>query len=364
VPSPAPDSVALKDKRRGIIGCLLGCAVGDALGLPCEALSLKRQQKLFGEINGHRFIFGRGMISDDTEHLCMVAQSLIVTAGGPDLFAGNFAWRLRWWLLSLPPAIGFATLRAIFKLWIGFLPHNSGVFSAGNGPAMRSAIFGVCYGDNLPQLRRLVQVSTRVTHTDPKAQWAALAVAVAAHLAVSGEATPQEFLGTMRSALGDDAQQAAEFLDLLERAANSAARSESTGAFAESLGLGAGVSGYSYHTAPVALQTWLRQPNDFSAVMGAIRCGGDTDTLAAIVGALIGGRVGKEGIPQQWLENLWEWPRSTAWIECVGSRLAEVCATGIPQHAVPLPVWAIPPRGIGFTAIMLAHGVRRLLPPY
>ncbi len=294
----------------------------------------------------------------------MVAQSLIVAAGDPDLFTRNFARRLRWWLLSLPPAIGFATLRAIFRLWIGFPPNKSGVFSAGNGPAMRSAILGVCYGDNLPHLRRLIQASTRVTHSDPKAEWAALAVAVAAHLAFAGEATGQEFLGTMRNVLGEDVHHAAELLELLERAANSAACGESTEAFAESLGLGAGVSGYSYHTVPVALQAWLRHPNDFSAVLSAIRCGGDTDTVAAIVGSLIGARVGKDGIPQQWIDRISEWPRSIAWIERVGSRLAEVCATGIPQPAVPLPVWAIPLRSIAFTAIMLAHGGRRLLPPY
>lgn len=294
----------------------------------------------------------------------MVAQALIVSAGDPDLFVRSFARRLRWWLLSLPPAIGFATLRAACKLWIGFPPNRSGVFSAGNGPAMRSAILGVCYGNDLSHLRKLVKAGTRVTHTDPKAEWAALAVAVASHLACSGEATPQEFLKAMRNALGDDAQDAAGIIELMERAANSAARGESTGAFAESLGLEAGVSGYSYHTVPVALQAWLRQPKDFSAVLSAIRCGGDTDTMAAIVGALIGAHVGKEGIPEQWIGKMWEWPRSIAWIERVGNRLAEVCATGIPQQAAPLPLWAIPLRNIGFTAIMLAHGARQLLPPY
>lgn len=165
-------------------------------------------------------------------------------------------------------------------------------------------------------------------------------------------------------ALGDDLLNAKEFLNLLDRAADSAARGDSTQSFAESLGLGEGVSGYSFHTVPVALQTWLRQPNDFSAVLSAIRCGGDTDTVAAIVGAVIGARVGKEGISQRWLEGMWEWPRSMAWIEQLGTHLAEVCATGIPQRAVPLPVWALLPRSIGFTAIMLAHGVGRLLPPY
>jgi ADP-ribosyl-[dinitrogen reductase] hydrolase len=351
-------------KRRGIIGCLLGAAVGDALGLPCEALSPNRQQKLYPEIDGHHFIFEHGMISDDTEHSCMTAQALIVSAGEPDRFSQSFARRLRWWLLSFPPAIGLATLRALLKLWAGFPPDRSGVFSAGNGPAMRSAILGVCYGDDLPHLRKLVKVSARITHIDPKAEWAALAVAAASHMSLSGKAAPHEFLATFRSALGEDAEQAKELLDLVSRAAQSAACGESTKSFAESLGLKAGVSGYSYHTVPVALQAWLRQPNDFSAVLNAIRCGGDTDTVAAIVGGIVGARVGKEGIPPQWLERIWEWPRSMAWIEQLGERLARVCATGVPQQAVPVPVWALCLRSTGFTAVVLGHGLRRLFPPY
>lgn len=362
--SQQSQGVSESQKRRGIIGCLLGAAVGDALGLPCEALSSNRQQKLYPQIDGHRFIFGRGMISDDTEHSCMTAQALIVSGGEPDRFSESFAWRLRWWLLSFPSAIGFATLRALFKLWAGFPPDKSGIFSAGNGPAMRSAILGVCYGDDLPRLRKLVQVSARITHTDPKAEWAALAVAAASHMSLSGEPSPQEFLATFRSALGEDAERAEELLDLLDRAARSAARGESTESFAESLGLKNGVSGYSYHTVPVALQTWLRQPNDFSSVLNAIRCGGDTDTIAAIVGGIIGARVGKEGIPPQWLERIWEWPRSMAWIEQVGERLARVCATGIPQQAVSVPVWALSLRSVGFTVVVLGHGFRRLFPPY
>jgi ADP-ribosyl-[dinitrogen reductase] hydrolase len=354
------------DRRRqgSIIGCLLGTAVGDALGLPYEAISRQRQRKLFPEIHSHRFVFGRGMISDDTEHSCITAQALIVSAGDPDAFSRSLAWRLRGWLLSFPPAIGWATLRALVKLWAGFPPARSGVFSAGNGPAMRSAILGVCYGDDLPRLRKLVATSARITHTDTKAEWAALAVAVAAHMSSSAKAAPQEFLSAFRNALDEDAARAGEFLELIDRAAQSAARNESTELFAESLGLQRGVSGYSYHTVPVVLQAWLRRPDDFSVVLDAIRCGGDTDTVAAILGGIIGARVGKEGLPEQWLTGIWEWPRSTSWIERLGVRLAQVCATVAPQQALSLPLWPLPLRSLVFLAILLAHVLRRLLPPY
>ncbi|HIF05444.1 MAG TPA: ADP-ribosylglycohydrolase family protein [Gemmatimonadetes bacterium] len=56
---------------------MLGTAVGDSIGLPYEGLSRGRAEKLLGPPDRHRFFFGRGMVSDDTEHTCMVAQSLI-----------------------------------------------------------------------------------------------------------------------------------------------------------------------------------------------------------------------------------------------------------------------------------------------
>jgi ADP-ribosylglycohydrolase len=165
-----------------IVGCILGTAVGDAIGLPYEGLSRRRAAKLFGQPERHRFFFGRGMVSDDTEQTCMVAQSLIASGGNVDSFRRHLGWRFRFWLLGLPAGIGMATLRSTLRLWIGFGPHKSGVFSAGNGPAMRAAILGAAIDD--PQsLRELVLASTRITHTDPKAEYGAFAVALAAQLA-------------------------------------------------------------------------------------------------------------------------------------------------------------------------------------
>ena len=172
-----------------ITGCLLGTAVGDALGLACEGLSRRRQAKMFRTLDSYKLLpigkSGKGMTSDDTEHTCMLAQSLIVTGHGElttleQKFSANFAWRLRLWLLGLPAGIGFATLRAILKLWLGFPARHSGVFSAGNGPAMRAALIGVCHGNEPARMRALVRAATRITHTDPKAEFGAFAVATAA----------------------------------------------------------------------------------------------------------------------------------------------------------------------------------------
>ena len=71
-----------------------------------------------------------------------------------------------------------ATARACLKLWLGFPPKRSGVYSAGNGPAMRSALLGAYFYDDRAHIERFVTASTTLTHTDPRALTGALAVGV------------------------------------------------------------------------------------------------------------------------------------------------------------------------------------------
>jgi ADP-ribosylglycohydrolase len=345
-----------------IVGAILGTAVGDALGLPYENLSRRRVGR-WGTPDRYHFLFGRGMTSDDTEHTCMVAQSLIVSAGRPELFARDFARRLRWWLLGMPAGIGRATLRACVKLWLGFGPQSSGVFSAGNAPAMRAAILGAAVED--PQaLRVLVRVCTRLTHTDPRAEHGALVVALAAMLARSQEDIRGNFLlEGLRSWIPEES--AAKLLALLGNAVRSVEAGETTEDFAASQGWGRKVTGFVNQTVPVAVHAWLRHPRDYrAAVTAVIRCGGDTDTAAAIVGGIVGAAVGKEGIPPEWLTRLAEWPRTVAWMERLGGRLTEVLRSGQPGEALPVSVAGLFARNVFFLVVVLVHVFRRWLPPY
>jgi len=81
-PSPRREQEILADRFQGL---LVGTAVGDALGLPREGLAAPRARRLFGLPDRHVFLFGRGMISDDTEHSLFVAQRLaeVVQADAP-----------------------------------------------------------------------------------------------------------------------------------------------------------------------------------------------------------------------------------------------------------------------------------------
>ncbi len=348
--------------RNPIVGSILGTAVGDAIGLPYEGLSRRRASRLIGPPDRHRFLFGRGMVSDDTEHTCMVAQSLIASAGRVDLFRSQLSWRFRMWLLGLPAGIGLATLRAIFRLWIGLGPQHSGVFSAGNGPAMRAAILGAAI-DDIESLAELVAASTRITHTDPKAAFGAFAVALAAQMARRGEPVRADtYRDRLRSALPSEA---AEFLSLIDMAVSFANEGGSTESFADALGLSKGVSGYVYHSVPVAIHAWLTHPLDFrSAVTSVIQCGGDTGSTAAIVGGIVGAAVGNQGIPREWLDDLCDWPRTVIWMERLGAQLDTFAQTHAAQRPIELPPGCSFPRNLLFMAVVLFHGFRRLFPPY
>src|SRR5262245_54221899 len=260
-------------------GCLLGGAVGDARGLPWEGMSRRRRKRMAQYLGESSLIWGRDMCSDDTDHACMTAQALAVSAGSPRRFVSSLAWRLRFWLAGLPAGVGFGTLRAILKLWLFFPPQFSGVRSAGNGPAMRSAILGVAFSESDPLLVMHVSASSAITHSDPRAQFGALAVALAARSAMRGE-IPDEYLFHLERFAAPFGDAGRELVDLAQKAAASAAAGEPTVAFAASIGCEKAVSGYIYNTVPVALQAWLRNPGNLeTAIESVVACGGDTDTL-------------------------------------------------------------------------------------
>ncbi|MEK7780913.1 MAG: ADP-ribosylglycohydrolase family protein [Verrucomicrobiota bacterium] len=340
-------------------GVLLGTAVGDSLGLPSEGMS-QRIRARWGGVWRHRFLFGRGMVSDDTEHTLFVAQALLTHPDDPNAFQRCLAWKLRFWLLGLPAGIGLATLKAILKLWVGISPTRSGVWSAGNGPAMRSAIIGVYFADDPVKRRAFVSASTRLTHTDPKAETAALTVAEAAAWAVNQNEPIEQWL-TRLSILGCDE----EWLNICQKLADAMTSEKSVVEFADSLGLQKGVTGYAYHSVPVALYAWLRHRDDFrKALESALDCGGDTDSVGAMVGAIMGAQGGKQSIPPELITGIAEWPRSVLLLEQVAAKLSQqkdiARALGPVRYFWP----GLTLRNPVFLAVVLIHGLRRLAPPY
>ncbi|MDF1816598.1 MAG: ADP-ribosylglycohydrolase family protein [Verrucomicrobiales bacterium] len=322
-------------------GCVWGCAVGDSLGLPYENLAPERVGKLLGRRRlRHRFVFRYGMISDDTEHTLIIARCCHQNPGDPDAFEKMLSRELRRWLAGFPPGIGLATLRSLLKLCIGIPPARSGVFSAGNGPAMRSAIIGSLIPDNAELRRQYIERSTGITHTDPKAFLGSRAVAEIAAKLSNGEWQTKPPIDAL--------------MDTLNLISNDPDWREITSQIAENLREGknieknSGISGYVYETVPFAITCWYQNFGNFEqTVMRSIRGGGDTDSTSAICGALAG-ITGP--IPAHFRENLLLWPVKETDLD-----LKTFHRPGL------LKMWA---RNFIFFIVILAHCLRRCCPPY
>ncbi len=333
----------------------MGAAVGDALGLPYEGMSKRRARRMLGASRlRHRFVLGRGMVSDDTEHACMVGVALAKAGREPTTFAKSLARSLRWWLVGLPAGIGFGTLRGIAKLWLGFSPDHSGVWSAGNGPAMRAPLIGTYAFQDRVLREALVRASTRITHRDPKAEQGARAIAAVAAYASSheGQLDPEAVLDKAMLEITDG-----ELRERLGVARNELHRP--TEQVIRRWGLDDGITGYIYDTVPAVIHCWARHEGRFEPAIGEIiACGGDTDTTAAILGGLAGATHGFEAIPADWRMRIVEWPRTVPYM----MRLGHALATGAQPPRLFVP--GILLRNAIFMALVYVQIIRRALPPY
>ncbi len=333
-------------------GLILGTAVGDALGLPFEGLTRGQLARLRQGRWRHRFLLGRGFVSDDTDHTLLVALSLTAAPRGRDDFERDLAWRLRGWLAGLPVGAGRATYLAVLRLWLGFGPGRSGIHSAGNGPAMRSAVIGAFFADDADRLGDFVAAGTLMTHTDPRALVGARAIALVAALNTDDRPDVDTLNAALRSAGPDDV----EWAGLCEAIESAAEAGLSVAEFAASLGLGEAVTGFINHTVPVAIHAWHTHWGDFEAtVREVLDCGGDTDTVAAIAGAIAGATVGEAGIPRDWIDGLAAWPHGPGYMRRVAAALESASASG---RTTPRPgcFWpALPVRNLIGNLVSMAH---------
>jgi ADP-ribosylglycohydrolase len=348
------------DSYERILGCLLGTAIGDAAGLRREGLSRRRALRIYGDSVSPQLIAGCGFCSDDTELTVMTGRALALHRRDFDQFERALAGQLRRWIFTAPAGVGLATLRASLKLGMGISPQKSGVFSAGNGPAVRAALLGVC-SDSFEESRELVLRSTKITHTDPKAYEGALLISEAARFACSEEAgSPTVLLNAMIDRIEGE-----ELRRSMVAAQAALSNRISPREFCVSQGWEEGVSGYVNHTVPAAVYCWAASPDDFQrSVISAVLLGGDTDSVAAITGAIAGARGGVRAIPTEWKAKLAEWPRTTAWLERLAASLDQSRNNGTVMEPPPMHWLATLPRNALFAIVVLSLGFRRLLPPY
>jgi ADP-ribosylglycohydrolase len=342
----------MAEMKSRLAGCLLGTALGDALGLPVEGMSAAAIGRRFGPIDRFR-LFGRtGFVSDDTEHSALVAEALAQHPDDSAAAAAAFRRSLVGWFLRLPFGIGMATIRASLRACLGLRP--SGVRSGGNGAAMRSAIVGVFFAGDPGKIGPFAAAFAEVTHTDPGAIEGAVFVALLAAECARGEVAP-------RLELFDRARRDVQHEGLAAKLAD--ARSLGVdGAAIQTAAERLGTTGWVLHTVPFAAFCFLRFTDTPLRSLGdAIGAGGDTDSIAAILGGWLGALHGEEGLPADLLARLHDGPFGPSHLRA----LADCLAARQQGTALTVPGFsglAALIRNLALYPVVLAHGFRRLLP--
>lgn len=281
------------------LGALLGLAVGDALGAPVEGLPAAeitdRHGRLEEMVGGGRLGLRPGQGTDDTEMAICLARALIG--------AGGFDARMTLdeyvaWFRGGPVGIGRTVAGVLAQVADGVPASDaarsrheaSGGLSAGNGALMRTTPIGIAFAGNDAGLRDATLEDAALTHYDPLAGKAALLH----NQVVSWTLTrgPEAPAAELRDASWLDER----IEDVAVPAVGgirdvAASRAAEGGAFALA-------------ALSVGLTAFFTAESFEEGLVWTVSLGGDTDTNAAVAGALLGARYGAAAIPARWLDTL------------------------------------------------------------
>lgn len=267
---------------------LLGCAIGDALGVPFE--TMKADNPAIINWDGKSFLGSPHhnllptQYSDDTQMSLMVAESLIENKGfNPKDLSDRY---VDWIVSGRARGYGRTTLMAVQKLQSGVHWSESGIEgSYGNGTAMRSAPFGIYFKNDIAELIEVVKIDSAITHQSYDAEAGALTIALTTALIANHD--EEDLISRIAYDLPDSCvKQSLSKLHVMINIGLPAAQALSI------IGTSANVR----ETVPAAIYCYLKFDNYYDAVLAAIKAGGDTDTTAAIVGSLFGAKSGLKDI--------------------------------------------------------------------
>jgi ADP-ribosylglycohydrolase len=300
--------------RDRALGALYGLAVGDALGMPTQALPRGVVAQLFGDLDGFRAGpaenelsagLPAGRTTDDTDQAVIVAQCLVVGGGrvDRDLLARRLlGWQDRMVAAGSTDLLGPSTLRALHLVAAGAPAGTTGRWGDTDGAAMRVAPLGVATPpEPLDRLCAAVADLDRLTHDTTVANAGACAVAAVVSAGIAGadweEAAAHGLLAaTAGGRLGsyvpgaDVARRARWALDLVRDTDDDTLLDLVDGL------VGTGVA--TQEAVPAAFAIASRAATDpwRAGLLGA-RLGGDSDTIAAMAAAMVGACTGLSALP-------------------------------------------------------------------
>lgn len=280
-----------------IAGCLMGGAVGDALGFTTENLSRKRIKQKYNRVTDYHVWPNHGYYTDDTQLTIMLAETLLESGDfDAHLFRNKLA---RWWLVH-PRLSGRSTKNAALKCF--FRCKETGYDVPGSSGAMRAAPLGIFFRDNLDELVSKTVECCRVTHTNNSAIAGALTNAFSVAYALRTQTWNQsEYLTQVSDIVSGFDKKLADRLrdipELLDVSEDEALRE----LMKHSVITGSPIGDITM----TAVYAFLKFPRDYErSVLFCVNAGWDTDTMAAINGNIAGAFNGLNGIPARWVERL------------------------------------------------------------
>lgn len=297
------DMATARDRFRGAI---LGTAVGDAIGAPFEGRPGVDEASLAAWRRDDAPL----RFTDDTAMTIGVAESLVArgTFDGADMAQRFVAhhdaepWR---GYGGGPPQV-FDAIRGGEPWYAPAAQLFGGQGSFGNGAAMRVAPVGLFFCRDLVAVAGVARGTAAITHAHELAlQGAAVQAHAVGWFAISDPKRVPSMAGSLlddlrRVAWAGPYQRALGTVATLEADRDEDAQRARERAVA---GLGNGIA--AVEAVPAALHAMLRNLWSFEdAVTYAVRLGGDTDTIAAMTGALAGAFLGYSTIPDPWVQRL------------------------------------------------------------
>ncbi len=300
-------------------GALAGLALGDALGMPTQAMSPEQIRAVYGRITGlvdgdasQPYAPGMpaGSVTDDTEQALLVASLLVrgrgSSSGRVALDAGEFAHALLAWEDSMIERgsldlLGPSTKAALERVRAGEDPLTVGGAGTTNGAAMRVTPIGIAMSTADPEaFADAVWSSCQVTHATRQGFQSAALVAAAVSMGIDAARSTTPDLRSLlwkavtyvdslpeRGAWTPDPDVVAATRRAMQLVANPASSS------LECLVEQVGTSVASAQAIPMAFALLARDPSP-QALLDAANIGGDTDTIGAIAGAILGAALGFE----------------------------------------------------------------------
>jgi ADP-ribosylglycohydrolase len=283
------------DVANRVAGCVLGLALGDALGAPFEH---RRARDVPSPLPAFELRW-RGSPPGTTTDTTALARNLVRSLGARGGFDPvDVAARHLAWFRTDPPGVDHLTRLVLDRMDGGedataaaaaVWAERGPEVSAGNGSVSYCAPLGAAYAPRPEALPSLAPALSGLTHADERCRTAALAICLAAAALVRGDERAAAVRTSVDAVLD---REGGEELEFLVDAAGGTRPVDGPD------------RGFCLFAAAVALQAAYRGGGFEPELRRVVALGGDTGRNAAVAGALLGATVGRDGLPSPWLAHL------------------------------------------------------------